>query len=153
MRREPGFGADENFEQLAVTGLYAHTWGRHTLLSTLRYDATVSNTAPLPSLFRLGGFFDLSGLNRNELSGQQVLRLGASYYRRVGDFALFPAFAGISLEIGNVWDRRADIRLADGIVGGALWTGADTPVGPVYAAYGFAEGGRNAFYIFLGRAF
>lgn len=145
--------ADSNFEQLVVSGLYAHTWGRHTLLTTLRYDTTASGTAPIPSAYRLGGFFDLSGLNRNQLTGQQALRVGASYYRRVGNFSLFPAFAGFSVEIGNVWDRRGDVSLGDGIVGGSLWAGVDTPVGPVYAAYGLAEGGRRAVYVFLGRAF
>ena len=36
---------------------------------------------------------------------------------------------------------------------GSVFLGADTPVGPVYTAYGYAEGGNRAFYIFLGRAF
>jgi NTE family protein len=34
-----------------------------------------------------------------------------------------------------------------------LWTGVDTPIGPIYLGYGFAEGGENAFYVALGRVF
>jgi NTE family protein len=101
----------------------------------------------------MGGFFDLSGINRNQLSGQYALRVGASYYRRIGDLALFPAFAGVSLEIGNVWDSRRDMSVDGSIVGGSLWAGISTPVGPVYVAYGRAEGGEDAFYVFLGRIF
>jgi NTE family protein len=119
----------------------------------LRWDATVSGTAADSRLFRMGGFFDISGLNRNQLSGQHATRLGAAYYRRIGDLALFPAFAGMSLELGNVWDSREDISSRGSILGGSFWAGVDTPVGPVYVGYGRAEGGEDAFYVSLGRVF
>ena len=145
--------ADADYDQLRIEAGFARSWGRHTLLSTLRYDATVSGLAPIDRVYRFGGFFDLSGLNRNQLSGQYATRLGASYYRRIGDLALFPAFAGISLELGNVWDSRSDISFNNSLFGGSIWAGVDTPVGPVYVAYGLAEGGDDAFYVFLGRIF
>ena len=116
-------------------------------------DSTISGTAPDSRLFRMGGFFDISGLNRNQLYGQHATRVGAAYYRRIGDLALFPAFAGISLEFGNVWDDLDDISSAGSILGGSFWAGVDTPVGPVYVGYGRAEGGEDAFYISLGRVF
>ncbi|HEX7237519.1 MAG TPA: patatin-like phospholipase family protein [Gammaproteobacteria bacterium] len=145
--------ADADFDQLLLSGSYAKTWGRHTLLTTLRWDTTISGTTPDSRLFRMGGFFDISGLNRNQLSGQHATRIGTAYYRRIGDLALFPAFAGMSLELGNVWDSRSDVASSDSILGGSLWAGVDTPVGPVYVGYGLAEGGEDAFYISLGRVF
>jgi NTE family protein len=145
--------ADVDFDQVLASAAYAKTWGRHTLLSTFRYDATISGVAPVDSIYRAGGFFDISGLNRNQLSGQNVARIGTSYYRRIGDLALFPAFAGVSLELGNTWDSRGDISTGSAIFGGSLWAGVDTPIGPIYLGYGMAEGGRNAFYVFLGRVF
>ena len=33
---------------------------------------------------------------------------------------------------------------------GSLFFGVDTPLGPVYLAAGFDEGGDKAFYLFLG---
>jgi len=119
----------------------------------MRYDVTMNGAPTLDRLFRFGGFFDLSGLNRNEFSGKYVARVGASYYRRIGDFAFFPAFAGVSLEVGNAFENRDDISLDKSVVGGSLWAGVDTPIGPVYVAYGAAEGGEDAFYVFLGRIF
>lgn len=151
--RASALSADVDFDQLLVNTAYAKTWGRHTLLSTFRYDATVSGTAPVNSLFAIGGFLDLSGLNHNQLTGQNVARIGASYYRRIGDLALFPAFAGVSMEFGNAWDRRSAISSSSAVVGGSLWAGVDTPVGPIYVSYGLSEGGHNAFYVFLGRVF
>ncbi len=145
--------ADADFDQLLLAASYAKTWGRHTVLTTLRWDATVSGTAADSRLFRMGGFFDISGLNRNQLSGQHATRVGAAYYRRIGDLALFPAFAGASLELGNAWESRKDISANGAILGGSFWAGVDTPVGPVYVGYGRAEGGEDAFYISLGRVF
>lgn len=145
--------ADADYDQLLINAAFAKSWDRYTLLSTFRYDTTISGTAPFDRLYRFGGFFDLSGLNRNELSGQHAARVGASLYRRIGDLALFPAFAGISVELGNVWDARSQISLKSSLVGGSFWAGVDTPVGPVYVGYGVAEGGDNAFYVFLGRIF
>ena len=117
----------------------------------MRYDTTICGEAANSRLFRMGGFFDISGINRNQLSGQHAARLGAAYYRRIGDLALFPAFAGMSLELGNVWQSREDISAPDSIFGGSFWAGVDTPVGPIYMGYGRAEGGEDAFYIALGR--
>jgi NTE family protein len=145
--------ADSEFDQWLLSASHARTWGRHTLLSKARYDVTRRGVAPLQSLSRLGGFLDLSGLNHNELSGQHAMRIGASYYRRIGDLALFPAFAGVSFEVGNVWENRRDMNLHDTVVGGSLWAGVDTPVGPIYVGYGRAERRQDAFYVFLGNFF
>jgi len=146
-------GAEHDYDQLRLNAVHARTWGRHTVLTTLRWDATISGQSPAFALFRLGGFRDLSGLNSGEITGQNATRIGASYYRRIGDLALFPAFVGFSAEVGNVWQSRSDISLRDSIWGGSLWAGVDTPAGPVFLAYGSAEGGHDAFYVFLGRLF
>jgi NTE family protein len=151
--RQRPLDADADFDQLLLSAAYANTWGRHTMLATLRYDATISGTASNSRLFRMGGFFDISGINRNQLSGQHAARLGAAYYRRIGDLALFPAFAGMSIELGDVWQSREDISSRDAILGGSFWAGVDTPVGPIYLGYGRAEGGEDAFYVSLGRVF
>jgi NTE family protein len=145
--------ADHDFDHWRIRAFHARTWGRHTLLSTFRYDTTTRGELPLESLSRLGGFIDLSGLNHHELAGQNSMRIGLSYYRRIGDLALFPAFAGISLEAGNVWESRRDIGMRDAVRGGSLWAGVDTPVGPIYVGYGRAQGGRDAVYVFLGSIF
>ena len=146
-------GSDSDFDQVQLQGVHANTWGRHTLLTTFRYDATISGEAPLNRLFTMGGFLDLSGLNHNQLAGQNAARIGAAYYRRIGDLALFPAYAGVSLELGNVWQSRSEISAHDSIFGASLWAGVQTPVGPVYVGYGRAEGGSSVVYVFLGRIF
>lgn len=151
--RPGALGADRRFDQLLLDATFAKSWGRHTLLSTLRYDTTFSGRAPLNRAFRFGGFLDLSGLNQGQLTGQHVARLGASYYRRIGDLTFLPAFAGISVEIGNAWDDRDAISLSNTKVGASIWGGVDSPVGPIYVGYGRTEGGIDAYYVYLGRVF
>ena len=123
------------------------------MLSTFRYDATISGSPPLDRSFRIGGFLDLSGLAEEQLIGKYAARLGASYYRRIGDLALFPAFAGLTVEIGNAWYARDDVSFGKAIVGGSVWAGVDTPVGPIYVGYGRTEQKLDAVYVHLGRAF
>jgi NTE family protein len=146
-------GADDKFNQFSFSLGAAKTWGRHTLFGGVRYNSTVSGVAPLQSQFRIGGFFEIGGLNENELTGQHSGRILASYYRRISDVVYLPAYAGITLEMGNAWQNRADISLSNAIAGGTLWVGADTPIGPVYLAYGRAETDDDAFYLFLGPIF
>lgn len=150
---ETVLGSGHDYDQLLIRGAHARTWGRHTVLATLRSEATISGVSPAYALFGIGGFRDLSGFNRWERTGQHVTRLGASYYRRIGDLALLPAFVGFSAEVGNVWESRSDISLNDSVWAGSIWAGVDTPVGPVFLAWGNAEGGDDAFYVFLGRLF
>jgi NTE family protein len=151
--RPEQLGADVDFDQVSLSGSYAKSWDRYTLLTRLRYDATTSGTAPVNGLYRLGGFLDLSGLNQNELSGQNAARVGAILYRRINNLAFLPAFAGVSLEVGNVWEHRSEMSAGSSLVGGSIWVGVETPVGPIYAGYGRAESNGGAVYVFLGQPF
>ena len=79
------------------------------------------------------------------------------YYRRLGDAAL-PLFntsiyLGASLEAGNVWQRSNDISLSNTLVAGSVFILFDTVIGPLYLAYGVAEGNRQSGYLFLGQTF
>ena len=64
-----------------------------------------------------------------------------------------PIYVGASLEAGNVWQTRHAMGFDDVIVAGSVFVGLDTPLGPVYLAYGHAEGGKNSAYLFLGQTF
>jgi NTE family protein len=151
--RPSSLGADAKFDQVSVLAAYAKTWDRYTWLTRFRYDATISGVAPISGLYRLGGFLDLSGFNRNELSGQNAARIASVFYRRINNLSILPAYAGVSVELGGVWNRRSEIAARSSILGGSVFLGVDTPIGPIYAGYGRAEDGVSAVYLFLGRAF
>ena len=79
------------------------------------------------------------------------------FYKQVGrggpGFLDVPAYLGISLEAGNVWDRRSDASFGSARKDASLFFGVDTLLGPVYLAAGFDEAGPSALYLFLGRTF
>ena len=97
-----------------------------------RIGWTASGDLPIQSLYQLGGPFRLSGLDSNALSGQYLGFGRLTYFRRVNDFQLMPAYLGGSLEAGNAWLDSDDVGLGDLRYGGNLFFGVDTPIGPLY---------------------
>jgi len=147
------FGADSDFHQFVLQASKVRTWGRYSVIVGGRYETTPNDNAPIQNLFRAGGFLRLSGFDLNQLSGQHYGQLVIAPFRRIGDFNLLPIYVGASLEYGNVWQSTSDISLSNAFWAGSLWLGAETPLGPIYVAYGQAEEGHNSVYFFLGRAF
>jgi NTE family protein len=72
---------------------------------------------------------------------------------RLNDIQQLTAYAGGSLEMGNVWKNTSDIFSHDNIFGGSLFVGADTPLGPLYLAYGRNDSGEGSVYLYLGPLF
>lgn len=143
-------GASHDYDQGSLNWLHAQSWGRNSLLTGLTLAGSFGGTAPPQSYYQLGGFLNLSGFNQNELSGANLGLVRAIYLRDLGT-DLIKTYAGGSLETGNVWDKRSNIRLDNLRVGGSLFVGADTIIGPLYLGYGQADGGHGALYLFLGR--
>jgi NTE family protein len=143
-------GASHDYDQGSLSWLHARSWGRNSLLTGMTLAGSFGGEAPPQSYYRLGGFLNLSGFNQNELSGANLGMARAIYLRDLGT-GLVKTYAGGSLEVGNVWDERRDIDWDSLRVGGSLFVGADTFIGPLYLGYGQADGGNNALYLFLGR--
>ena len=126
-----GLGADSDFSQLLSMGGLAHSWEKNTFFGGFEFDYTADGVAPVQNRFRAGGFTKLSGFTQDQLSGQQVLLLRSGYYRRLGNIEWLPAYAGFSLEYGNVYEDRDDISLApdEALLAGSVFVGMDTVLG------------------------
>ncbi len=151
------FGADEDFDAFNASWLIARSRERNTLIFWTDMGTTVDNLSRPEDVFSLGGFFNLSGLPPGFLSGPHYGIARLLYYRKVGRGGSgvldLPTYVGLSLEAGNTWLDRDDISISNLRKNGSLFFGVDTPLGPVYLASGFDEGGENQFYLFLGRSF
>ncbi len=145
-------GADGKFEQLATQNFFAHTWNRHTLIGGLRYSITLDNNAPVYALFRAGGFFNMSGFETFRLAGQNYGLALASYRFRVKQSGFMPAYAGFSVEYGNVSDNHRDM-FRDGIWNGSVYFGYNSPLGPLYAGIGWSDENSVLFFLRMGRIF
>lgn len=155
-RSDGAIGGDENFNSASGQAVTAKTWDRNTVLAGVEAGVTFDGTAPPQNLFSLGGLFNLSGFMADELTGQDFALGRLIYYRNIGSqpgsFGV-PVYLGASLEAGNVWQDRNDMSIDDLLIAGSAFVGLDTPVGPIYLAYGHAEGGNRSAYLFLGQTF
>jgi NTE family protein len=156
IKSDESLGADAEFEQLVTSNFIARSWGRHALIGGLRYNVTLGdeekNPTPVYALFRAGGFFNMSGFERNQLSGQNYGLLIAGYRFKVQESDFLPGYAGFSVEYGGLSDDRSDV-FSEGIWNGSVYFGYDSPIGPLYLGLGWSEESSVLFFLRLGRIF
>jgi len=150
-------GSDFSGNGLLAGWISAKTWDRHTFLFGMNVQSSLDTEAPLQNSYMLGGFLNLSGYAQDELAGQHTGLARLIYYYRLGSAGLgafhMPLYTGFSLEAGNAWATRDDVSASSLITAGSLFVGAETYLGPLYLAYGRAEGGHQSLYLFLGHKF
>jgi NTE family protein len=150
-------GSDYSGNGLLVNWLTAMTRQRHTLLTGVTIQSALNSEAPLQNSYPLGGFLNLSGFAPDELSGQHTGLARLIYYYELGSTGLgefrMPLYIGGSFEGGNAWAARSEISGRSVLFAGSLLIGADTYLGPLYLAYGQAEGGHHSIYLYLGHKF
>ncbi|MDH4049556.1 MAG: patatin-like phospholipase family protein [Gammaproteobacteria bacterium] len=146
-------GADADFEQISGSLFAVRSFGDNSILARLEGGTTLNDDAPLQSQFLLGGLGRLSGYPANRFAGQHFGVASLTAYRRLNRNLWLPVYAGFSLEAGNAWDTRDLVDIDDLRFAGAAYAGADTPLGPLYLAFGLAEHGENTIYLYLGNPF
>jgi NTE family protein len=150
------FGSDSDFDRLTWSLLGAGSRGRHTVLGWLKGGSTLGSETDPWWWSSIGGLFNLSGYPPGYASGPDSHVGVLSYFNRVVDFdsRLCEAiYGGVSAEAGNVWAADSNVSLGDLLISGSLFVAMDTYFGPIYLAYGHAEGGNGTWYLFLGRTF
>ena len=153
----PVLGGNETGDVARLVADYVPDFGSltdryHLLLGTRLMSAT-DNAKFVESLSFLGGFLNLSGFAERSFFGNQSAFGRAVVYRRTGRLdSLFstPFYIGASLEAGNTWRDKGDVRLDSMIFGGSAFIGLKTPLGPVFLGYGVAERGHDAVYLTFG---
>lgn len=149
-------GADADQDTLSLTALWAGTWNTHTLILWGGVTGVVNSDIPANDAFAIGGLFNLSGHRKFEITGRYSGVVRMLYYKEIGNSkSIFrvPVYIGGSLETGNAWNDENDINTDSLITAGSLILAFDTPIGPLYLAQGFADGGNTTSYLFLGRTF
>ncbi len=153
-------GADIASDKVRADWLTAHSRGRNTLLLWASAGTTLDGTftsKDLPQLYSLGGFLNLSGLPPESLIGPHYAIARAIYFRKISrggeGFFEFPAYLGMSFEVGNTWEHRGDVSFASARKDASVFVAFDTFLGPVYLGTGYDQSGTAAYYLFLGRTF
>ncbi|WP_317618639.1 outer membrane protein assembly factor [Chlorobaculum sp. MV4-Y] len=106
-----------------------------TTLQLTALAGTSSKAVPLSEKFFLGGTgnsysYRFIGLKDSDLIGNNIAVAGAMLRYKVPMQLVFPISLTLSYNIGNVWERRAQMsigKLIQGAGAGMVW---DTPIGP-----------------------
>lgn len=154
------FGADLDYERWIALGQTAMSFGRRDR-NIVVLSAKVAQTVDAPTSpqdwYRLGGLFNLSGHGQFALGGRQLALAVARYQYRIAGESVLPfglrAWAGFSVESGQLWREPDDMRLADMLLAGSMFIAVESPIGPIHVAYGYAEDEVDAFYLTLGWPF
>jgi NTE family protein len=146
-------GATDDYTKVSASASAAFAAGAHSLQLHVRGAKSVGSDAlPEYELFSLGGFLQLSGYRTGELVGREMAFGRLVYNYRVSAPGLLDgAYVGVSLEAGRIGDSVAGATRSSLRRGNALYFAFDTPLGPVYLAYGRGDGGNQAAYFFLGQ--
>jgi NTE family protein len=151
-RKSRDAGFPEGFvRRLDLQGQWVQSWGVHTF-STLGRVNLSDGAASLVPRNGLGGFQQLSGYGPFQVSGQQVALARIGYQVRLQPSPLTSGtFLGVSLESGRAWDRRDAFASGVNRHGASLYIGADTAIGPVYAALLHSPRIGPTLMVFVGR--
>ena len=134
-------------------GLFAHSWGRHTLNFSAHGGTDFGTNMPAYESFALGGPLRLSGFRLNQFSGRQYWFGRAMYYLRLFDMPELigsGVYAGVSAEAGRIRDRVDGLPSPGTQYAGSLFLGAATVAGPLYLGVGVGSGGAVSGYLLLG---
>jgi NTE family protein len=146
-------GADDDYIRWEVDGTAAYSIGPHALQLGMKAGGQLGNN-PLPvyDQFQWGGFLQQSGYPTGALFGQQLMFGRLVYtYRLLHNQLLDGLYVGASLELGRMRKPLVATNSTDLLTSGAVFIGADTPLGPFYLGFGAAADGNQSAYLFLGR--
>jgi len=107
------------------------SWGTNTLIGSLKFQTQLKEVTGVENLLSTGGLFNLSGYQRDELSGRHTAIGRVIYYQRIRSNpirSLLDAslYIGGSLEIGNAWQNSSEVKFSNSFFAGSLFLGADT---------------------------
>ena len=152
-KSETALGGGSSYQLASFDSIFATTHGRHHYILAAKGGSVYDGTANVLQAFNLGGFLNLSGLEPDQLNGQQMFLGRLVYFRQMTRSLFLPSYLGASFEMGEVWQDQDDVSPSDLRAAGSAFIGFDTILGPLYLGGGWAEGGDRSLYVSLGSAF
>ena len=150
-------GANETYTRWNAVLNAPITVGRHTLEALVAGGGRIGDDPiPVYDQFPLGGFLNLSGLAPEQLRTDRYAFGRLIYRSRLAEMPLFGTLqVGGSLEIANlkpyipIW-QHAKVEGDLTVKAGSIFVGVDSPLGPLFLGYGYANRDNKAVYLFLG---
>ncbi len=143
-----------DYTQLALDSQVAAKLGTDSVVFGLRGGTSFNQSVPLPELFPVGGFLNLSGYAPYQYLAEEYVLGRIVYYHRIGGLGLFAGgtYVGGSLEGAYLRNVVNTVPQPQGVLPAiSAFYAMDTPIGPVYFAAGAGRDNNYAFYVYLGR--
>lgn len=143
----------QDYTRLSADLRLVRSWDPYIVNARFAYLSSPEGRLPLGDAGGLGGFLFLSGYARDQVLAGDIRFASIRGERVIGRMPLGLSGdlrLGVSLEAGRARDRFTETRLDGWQQAGAVYLGGETPLGPLYLGYGYAKGGRNSLYLFLG---
>lgn len=152
------FSQDPHFTQIESKALAAWSSGKHSLVLGTYYNSTLNGEANFISQFTLGGLFQLTGLQSDELMGENSALATLIYFYKFSKINFipnrpWPVYLGGSFEVGNVWGERNISPRKSPIYSNSVFIGTDTLIGPIYLGAGATYNGQKAVHLLIGPFF
>jgi len=131
----------------------SHNIGRTIFHGRIYGAASPRGSLPAFDPVSMGGFLNMSGFARNQLIGDSVSYGSIRAEQVMGQLPLGlrgDMRVGIALETGKVGGRFTETQLDGWQNSLAIYAGGETPLGPIYAGYGYAPNGMSNVYLFVG---
>ncbi|MEO2177315.1 MAG: patatin-like phospholipase family protein [bacterium] len=145
-------GADENYQQWELSIAKFYAWDKHNLGLSTQLGGT-NGFSNAGSVFRLGGYGQITGLRTDQLKGNYKGILSAIYYRRFDSIPVVNGFIGGIAEYGGAWDNRKDISTDSALFSLGAFVAAETPIGTLQLGTAFTDQGDSTIFSRIGRVF
>ena len=146
-------GAHASYTKGDLDATIAHSFGPHTFNVGFKLGGPLgSSDLPRYDYFQWGGFLKQSGYRTGALIGESISFGRLVYYSRLLHLPLLEGmYVGGSLEVGQVRKPLVAGSPTGTLKSASVFFGLDSPIGPIYLAYGHAADGNSSMYFFLGR--
>ncbi|GHA75969.1 patatin [Formosimonas limnophila] len=119
----------------------------------LAYTGSPKGQLPLSDAAFLGGVNNITGLNNQQMIGDNLQYAGLRVERVIGKMPLGirgDLRLGLSAEMGKMKIRYSEPQNQGWVKSGSVYLGGETPVGPLYIGVSKATNNSSRVYLFIG---
>jgi len=145
-------GGESSYTRWDASGSGAISLGDNTLdLGGTFKGRFGSNDLPRYDVYQWGGFLQQSGYRIGSLNGQSLQFARALYEYKLAPLPFLNGlYAGLSLEAGRLGRPIVAGNPTGTMKSASLFFLLDSPIGPLYLAYGRARDGSASLYLYVG---
>jgi NTE family protein len=145
-------GGESTYSRWDASGSAATSLGNSTLdLGATFKGRFGSGDLPRYDVFQWGGFLQQSGYRIGSLNGQSLQFVRGIYRYKLAPLPFLNAlYAGLSLEAGRLGRPIAPGQPVGTMKSASLFFLLDSPIGPLYLAYGRARDNSSSLYLYVG---